>query len=196
MNQREIDFCEAYLVHQNAKQACLDAGYASTTASRMAIRLLKRSTVQEYLGRLTEKVAARAVADATTVVNSYAAIASASPLDCLVQNDSTGYWEGCKPEDLPADVRPAIAKVHIRDVKSKNGTVTAQRYSYELHDRMAALLQLGKHFQVFGEAPTVSFQLNQFSNVSSDKLEAIASAFQDAMHTKEREVDGEVLSNA
>jgi len=115
----------------------------------------------------------------------------------LVQNDSTGYWEGCKPEDLPEAVKPAIAKVHIRDVKSKNGTVTAQRYSYELYDRMAALLQLGKHFQVFGETPIVSFQLNQFSNVSSDKLEAIASAFKDAMHTdEEREISGEVLSNA
>lgn len=195
MNNREIAFCESYLVKQNSTQAAIDAGYAESTARQNAHSILTRPHIQEYLGRLNEKAESYAVANATTVINGYAAIASASPLDCLRQ-DADGLWIGRSPEELPEEVRPAIARVHIRDVRNAEGVVVRQTFKYELYDRMAALLQLGKHFQVFGEAPVHNtLQLNQFSNVSSDKLEALASAMKDAIGAPEV-IDGQVLSNA
>lgn len=188
MNSKEIAFCESYLVNQNSTQAALDAGYAETTAKRNAHKILMKPHVQEYLGRLNEKAESYAIANATTVINGYAAIASASPLDCLRQ-DVDGLWVGRSPEELPETVRPAIAKVHIVNVKNDKGLVTGQTFKYELYDRMAALLQLGKHFQVFGEAPVHNtLQLNQFTNVPSSKLEALASAMQDAIGERTPEV--------
>lgn len=199
MNQREIDFAEAYLVCQNAKQAALTAGYSKSTAEKNATMILNRDHIQEYLGQLKEKVESRAVANATTVVNNYASIANASPLDCLVQNDR-GHWEGCAPEDLPEKVKPAISKVHVRDVRNKDGDIVSQRYTYELHDRMQALLQLGKHFQVFGDAPPVQNQINMFANVPQAQLEELAGKF-NAIIAAPKElqgevIDGQVLSNA
>jgi phage terminase small subunit len=198
VNDREIAFCEAYLVCQNATQAALAAGYSESTAVKNGSQFLKREHIQEYLGQLTKKVESRALADATTVINGYAAIANASPLDVLVQNER-GLWEGCAPEDLPDAIRPAISKVHIKDVKNRDGDVIRQTYSYELHDRMQALLQLGKHFQVFGDAPPVQNNLNLFANVPQKQLEELAGKFNQLIGSPSQAqgetVDGEVLPN-
>lgn len=179
MTPKEFLFCDAYIRERNAKAAAIEAGYSPKTASHEGHKVLRRPHIQDYLKNLTQKVSQVAIADATTVVNGYAQIAFATPFDVL-EPDENGLWKGRPPEELPDHIKPAIAKVHIKEVKNKDGTIR-QEFKYELYDKMQALDKLGKHFDVFGEKPAATFNFNQYQDIPTDKLMKLQSAFRDVI---------------
>lgn len=184
MTPKELLFCEAYLRLRDQKKAAEEAGYSSTTAAKMAGDILRRPHVKAYINQLTKKVTQVAVADATTVINSYAAIAFASPFDCLTYDEETGLWEGLPPDQIPDAVKPAIKDVRIVEVKpkgAKRGEPGRQVFKYELYDKMNALERLGKHFHVFDESPSTVINLNQYSNIPTEKLQKLEEAFKDVL---------------
>jgi phage terminase small subunit len=56
MNQRQIAFCEAYLVSGNAAQAARTAGYSEKTARSTGQRLLTFADIRKYLEQRNEEI--------------------------------------------------------------------------------------------------------------------------------------------
>lgn len=52
LTEKQKRFCEEYLIDLNATQAAVRAGYSAKTASRIAIELLNKTHVSEYLAKL------------------------------------------------------------------------------------------------------------------------------------------------
>jgi phage terminase small subunit len=190
LTPKELAFCEGYVRTRNANQSALDAGYSWKTARALAHTLLRKPHIKEYISQLTQKVATVAVADATTVVNGYAQIAFATPFDVL-EPDEKGLWKGMAPDQLPSHIKPAIKKVHVKNLKNKDGT-TRQEFRYELYDKMDALDKLGKHFDVFGEKAPSTVNFNQYAQIPTDKLEKLQSAFRDVIEGEYAQVPDNV----
>ena len=55
LTDKQKRFCEEYLIDLNATQAAVRAGYSPKTASRIAIELLNKTHVSEYLKGLMKE---------------------------------------------------------------------------------------------------------------------------------------------
>jgi phage terminase small subunit len=180
LTTKELIFCEAYIRKQSVMEAAEEAGYSPTTAVKTGHTILARPHVQLYLESLRKKTQSVAIADAVTVINGYAQIAFASPFDVLEKDPETGLWKGLSPDEIPDNIKPAIKKVHITKKRNKDGKYD-QEYKYELYDKLIALEKLGKHFNIFGETSGTVVNLNQYSNIPTEKLRRLEEAFKDAI---------------
>jgi phage terminase small subunit len=186
MSPKQLLFCHCFAKNDfmNGKAAAIAAGYSERSAVNQASMMLRMPEIKAYVEDMKKQRNQLVTADATMVVNGYTAIATANPLDCLVLG-SDGLWKGRSPDQLPKAVLPAIARIHIRTLKAKDGK-EYQEFKYELHDKMAALLQLGRHLDVFGEDDPSKRPVNiaMFANVPSEQLEALNAQFKALMAPK------------
>lgn len=54
LTEKQKRFCEEYLIDLNATQAAVRAGYSPKTASRIAVELLNKTHVSQYLAKLMQ----------------------------------------------------------------------------------------------------------------------------------------------
>lgn len=74
LTDKQKRFCEEYLVDLNATQAAIRAGYSERTAEQIAYKLVKKSSVSEYLRSLKEKRSSRTEITADRVLAAIAEI--------------------------------------------------------------------------------------------------------------------------
>ena len=55
LTEKQKRFCEEYLIDLNATQAAVRAGYSPKTASRIAVELLNKTHVSQYLSKLMQE---------------------------------------------------------------------------------------------------------------------------------------------
>lgn len=55
LTKKQKRFCEEYLIDLNATQAAVRAGYSPKTASRIAVEVLNKTHVSEYLAMLMQE---------------------------------------------------------------------------------------------------------------------------------------------
>ena len=77
LTEKQKRFCEEYLVDLNATQAAIRAGYSPKTSSRIAVELLNKTHVLEFLKQLREKQSERTGITADTVLKELEKIAVA-----------------------------------------------------------------------------------------------------------------------
>lgn len=188
MNRRELAFCAAYAETLNVTESARLAGFASPRSNGYLIR--KRPHVQEMIERLLNRMEEAIALDAAQVVNQFGAIALTRPDEFLAQRDD-GFFYWKNPAELTERQLSAVSKIHVTDHLSQpdeegHRQVDGQAYRYEFHDKAFALLQLGKHFDVFNETKTDdSGKLNRFRNLPADQLQAIGKALTGAMKEAE-----------
>ena len=54
LTEKQIKFCEKYIISRNAKQASLDAGYAESYAHKKSYELLKDDRIKNKIAMLEE----------------------------------------------------------------------------------------------------------------------------------------------
>lgn len=195
MNKRELAYCAAYVQTHNVVESARLAGFGSPRSD--AHRIHKRPHVQEMIARLLTKMEESIALDAAQVVNQFGAIALTRP-DEFLKKDDDGLFQWKAPDELDERQRAAIQKIHVTNVlgpRDEHGIrhVTSQSYRYDFHDKMAALVHLGRHFDIFEEStPDRSGALNRFRNMSPEKLERLGNAMQTILEDE----DGQVLSHA
>lgn len=75
ISEKQKRFCEEYLIDLNATQAAIRAGYSEKNASRIAIDLLNKIHVSEYLGHMREEQSKRTGITADKVLEEISRIA-------------------------------------------------------------------------------------------------------------------------
>ena len=191
MNGRELAFCAHYAVSRSAKQAALAAGYSPTYAKNAALNLLPRQHIQEQLNYLSERQNETVALDAAVVINEFGAIAMTRPDELLKVED--GVWITKAPDELSERQRAAVKKISKRWVPTgetdENGVaIRRQEFSYEMHDKLAALYKLGDHFGIGGDAGKKAG--NPFEEMDQDELDAISQLMEKAVDR--RAIEGEV----
>lgn len=75
LTEKQKRFCEEYLIDLNGTQAAVRAGYSEKSASRMAIELLNKTHVSNYLSELMKARSQRTGITADTVLEELKRIA-------------------------------------------------------------------------------------------------------------------------
>ena len=69
LSDKQIRFCEEYLIDLNATQAAIRTGYSKKTAKEQASRLLTNVNVSEYIAELQSEVRNRTEITVDFVIN-------------------------------------------------------------------------------------------------------------------------------
>jgi phage terminase small subunit len=160
LSQREADFVAAYLPTFNGKQAAIAAGYSEKSATAQASRLLTRANVRAELQRHQERLAHKHAVTLDKVIGELAKIGFANMGDYMdVGADGLPRLNWVR---LTKDQKAAIAEVTVDIVGEEvvipeGGTpdgeeeiaVPIKRVKFKLHDKRAALVDLGKHLGLF-----------------------------------------------
>lgn len=194
MNGRELAFCAHYAVNRSAREAAMAAGYSATYARNANNFLLRKPHIQEQLNFLAERANQQVALDAAMVLNNLGAVAITRP-DELIKQGEDGIWVNKSPEELSPRQLAAIKKIHHRAVWEGQGNqrqFMGTEWSYELHDKMAALFKLGDHFGVGDTDSKSASRGNPFEEMEQEELDAISNLMEKAMDRKA--IEGEVVN--
>lgn len=184
LTRQQREFCHRYVVTRNAHKSSLEAGYSAHYAKSRSYALLKEVAIQDYIKQLESAVVKEFAHSAVTVMDEFGKIAFVDATDYLVK-DSKGHWVGKDPDELTAQQKAAVKKVTVRNIYKahKNGrrTIEGQKIEYEIHDKMMALTQLGRHYGVFEDRITVTKAEEGLSRLSVDKLKELQAQFREAL---------------
>ena len=162
LTEKQKRFCEEYLIDLNATQAAIRAGYSSKTASRIAIELLNKSHVSEYLNGLMKHRSQRTEITADRVLQELAAIAFSDRTE-LAKVSSMGTVEFTPTDSLPDNAKKVIAGIE----EGKYGTKITS------YDKVKALELLGKHIGIF-DGKAYAEAVKEYTGISS---QLVAPAF-------------------
>jgi phage terminase small subunit len=141
LNARQLRFVDEYLIDLNATQAAIRAGYSAKTAGQIGSRLLKdveimliietkRAQLTANAGLSQERVVGELVKIGFSDMSQFAAWGP----DGVTMRDSAA---------LPAGATACIAEV------SETITEAGGTKRFKLHDKVQALITLGKHLGLF-----------------------------------------------
>ncbi|WP_424571929.1 terminase small subunit [Weissella soli] len=87
LNKRQERFAEEFVKTGNEVQSALNAGYADTTANKMARRLLDNVGVREYIAELNDKIVDESILTAKQAMRRLSDIASGNLKEDVVAFD-------------------------------------------------------------------------------------------------------------
>ena len=146
LHEKQIRFCNEYLIDFNGTQAAIRAGYAEKTAEQQACRLLRNVKVANFLDERKEEISKSSKVSIDKVVNELGYIAFSNITDYIeVKEDSITLTNWTK---LSKEQTAAIESVH----QTKDG------YRIKLYNKPQALEMIGKHLGMYVEAkPDIPF---------------------------------------
>ena len=149
MTPRQARFVAEYLVDFNATQAAARAGYSVKWVNTQGSRLLKRPHVQAAIAAAQQERAQRLVITADRVLEELMLIGFADMGDYLrLTPDGRARFDW---SDLPAGATKAIAEITQEEFvagRGKDGR-RVRRTKFKLHDKRAALVDIGRHLGLF-----------------------------------------------
>ena len=154
INAKQRVFVDEYLIDLNATQAAIRAGYSSKRASEIAYQLLQRTTVQEYLEvRRVDRVA-------RTEITQDKVLAELAKIGFADIRKLVKWGEGiavADPESGAIEIVNGISLIGSDQIDDATAasisevSQTNQGLKVKMHDKRAALVDIGKHLGMFKE---------------------------------------------
>lgn len=118
LSEKQIRFCEEYLIDLNATQAAIRAGYSERTAAVIGAENLIKPNIQEYLQKRRTEIANSLNITQERVLKELAAIAFSDSRKFFSEDGSL------KPiPDLDEDSAAAISGMDIEEIKADGITI-------------------------------------------------------------------------
>lgn len=149
LSARQQLFVLEYLACWNGTQAAIRAGYSAKTAHITAGELIRHPAIATSIAAAQAKRAKRLEISADRVIAKIAKIAFGD-IRQLFNEDGTPK----RPDELDADAAALVRDVEVSYVVTRDGRLT--NYKLKLHDKLAALVTLGKHLGLFAENVNVN----------------------------------------
>jgi len=147
MKDRQRRFVEEYRARRNATQAALAAGYARSYA-KDAYKILREPEVAAAIAEHDRALTAKLEITAERVLREMMRLAFSDHRK-LYNTDGS-----LKPlHELDDDTAAALASVESVTRIGRGAEGASQLHKVKLGDKQPALVQLGRHFQLFGEKP-------------------------------------------
>jgi phage terminase small subunit len=89
LSDKQLRFCQEYVIDHNGTQAAIRAGYSPHTAKVQAARLLTKATILKEVGRMETKISERLDIDAIWVAKRLKEIS-----DRCMQAEPVLVWDG------------------------------------------------------------------------------------------------------
>ena len=148
LTAKQDRFCREYMIDCNGTQAAIRAGYSQKTACEQSCRLLANVRVKRRVAELQGKVARQLGVKAENVLQELAKVGFANIADYL----SFGP-DGVVLKSSEELLREQLAAVgEVQELQGAGGNTTIK---FKLHDKLAALRDLGKHLKLFTDVTEV-----------------------------------------
>ena len=151
LTRKQEMFVAEYLVDFNAAQAAIRAGYSRGDARNAGYRLLRRPKIQAAIAAAQAPHLARLRLDADAVLTELARVAQANVLDYI------RFGNGGEPivdlSQIDRDRAAALSELTIEEVAAGGGRPAIKRTRFRMHDKLAALDKLARHFGLLRERP-------------------------------------------
>jgi len=169
LTPKQRRFVEEYLIDLNATQAAIRAGYSEKTANEQGARLLANVSVSSAVSAGQAARSKRTEITADRVLQELARVGFANLSDVtnwgskevafgydddgkqlpaaqigdavMVKHELAPFVEPIDRDDLPPDIRAAVAEVSL----SRDG------FKIKMHDKVGALEKIGRHLGMFKE---------------------------------------------
>ena len=175
MTPKQQRFVLEYLKDLNATQAAIRAGYSAKTAQVIGAENLAKPMVREAIEAAQAKHAANAGVTVDRIIEELAKIGFSNMLDYVTIGDNGEPFVDLSK--LSREQAAAISEVMVEDFVDKRGEDArdVRRVKFKLHDKKAALVDLGKHLGMFKERVehTVTGGLAEALNSAIKKREGI-----------------------
>ena len=140
LTDKQIRFCEEYLIDLNATQAAIRAGYSEKTANEQGAQNLAKLSIQEKVQELIAERSSRTQITADHVLKEFWSIA---------QDDIKNYLSFY----THTDVTLKVELKNSADIDTKNiGEISLGKdgqFKFKRYCRDNALLQVGRHLGMF-----------------------------------------------
>jgi len=149
LNPRMLRFVNEYIISQNATAAAIKAGYSPNGASVQGTRLLANAKIRELIQQARDRVANKLEVTTERIVAELAKIGFANMQDFMsVGTDGYPVLDWSK---LTRDQAAALSSVQVDDFVEGRGedARAGKRVRFKLHDKRAALVDLGKNLGMF-----------------------------------------------
>ena len=182
MTEKQIRFCEEYLVDLNATQAAIRAGYSEKRASEQAYQLLQKTTVQNYIQQRKADRIGRTEITQDFVLNELKAIASVNATDFarVVEKHATALIEGEEVKLYDAEgnpvmyrtVEPILTEELTETQKKALAVIKRGRDGFEIkpYDKVRVLELLGRHLGMWDKKTDVDLE-EQRARIEKTKAE-------------------------
>lgn len=157
MTEKQIRFCEEYLVDLNATQAAIRAGYSEKRASEQAYQLLQKTTVQNFIQQRKADRIERTEITQDFVLRELMDMASVNATDYarIVEKHATVNVEGAEIQLYDSEGNPVMYRTvepvlteELTEVQKKALAVIKKgRDGFEIkpYDKLKILELLGRH---------------------------------------------------
>lgn len=159
LTAKQARFVDEYMVDLNATQAALRSGYKASSAADIGRQLLRKTPVAVAIAERQRAISERIGVTAERVIEELAKIGFANMLDYMrAGSDGDPYLDF---SSLTRDQAAALAEVTVDDFKDSRGEDgrDVRRVKFKLHDKRAALVDLGKHLGMFRDRTEVSGEI-------------------------------------
>lgn len=158
LSPKQQQFCREYIIDLNATQAAIRAGYAKSGAHVTGHRLLSDAKIADCVAELQQKRSARTEITADRVLAELAKIGFSDIRNVVAwQPNATGMTEDEDGEQriVTNNEVTLIASTEISDDTAASIAEISQSaqgaLKIKLHDKRAALVDLGRHLGMFKE---------------------------------------------
>lgn len=163
LSQKEIRFCEEYLVDLNATQAAIRAGYSKKTATVIGSQNLRKLKVKRYIETRAKKIQEKLEVTQEMIMNELATIGFSRITNYLsvtereVRRKIRGKMKTTTVSVLSIFPTDKIKEEHIPAIASIKQA--KEGIELKVHDKVKALELMGKHRGMFKD-PESPIQLN------------------------------------
>lgn len=157
LNNRQMKFCDEYLVDLNATQAAIRAGYTAKYANTNAFKLLQNTAIKEYIQQRQQERSERTEITQDFVLRELMAIASVNATDYarIVEKNATAEVDGRIIQLYDSEGNPVMYRTvepilteELTDIQKKALRVIKKgRDGFEIqpYDKLKVLELLGRH---------------------------------------------------
>lgn len=157
LNNRQMKFCDEYLVDLNATQAAIRAGYTAKYANTNAFKLLQITAIKEYIQQRQQDRSERTEITQDFVLRELMAIASVNATDYarIVEKNATAEVDGRIIQLYDSEGNPVMYRTvepilteELTDIQKKALRVIKKgRDGFEIqpYDKLKVLELLGRH---------------------------------------------------
>jgi phage terminase small subunit len=150
LSKKQELFVSEYLVDLNAAQAAVRAGYSRRDARNAGYRNLRRLEIRAAIDKAQAPRLAKLALDADAVLAELTRIARANLLDYMrFDKDGTPIVDLSR---LDRETAAPLSEVVVEEfLAARPGRPAVRRLRFRLHDKLAALDKLARHFGLLRE---------------------------------------------
>lgn len=150
LTAKQRKFCEEYLIDLNATQAAIRAGYSEKTAAIIGFENIRKPNIAKYIATIQLELRKKTGISAEWVVNELYLLAK-SNIKAFVNGENSILELKNLDDEVTAAVSSVETTIETRMDHSSGKTqaINTNRTKIRLHDKRAALVDLGKHLGIF-----------------------------------------------